>query len=102
MRVRFSSLRSSGVISLVDSMSSPDLIILLHSAEVAINSILEHTGPAVESVIAFPGSACCRAAVAIAQLAEHQIVDLGVAGSSPASHPSNSATLKRCHRSNSD
>jgi hypothetical protein len=25
--------------------------------------------------------------VAIAQLAEHQIVDLGVAGSSPASHP---------------
>src|SRR5690242_6402992 len=86
MRVCFSSRRYSGVISLGDSMSSPDLIIWSSSAAVGISSILVHTEAAVESW-SLPGSRFCRAVVAIAQLAEHQIVDLGVAGSSPASHP---------------
>src|SRR5690242_8575488 len=51
-----------------------------------MSSILVHTGRAVESWSS-PGAWIGRAVVAIAQLAEHQIVDLGVAGSSPASHP---------------
>ena len=43
----------------------------------------------VNSAFAFDG----QHVVAIAQLAEHQIVDLGVVGSSPIGHPT--ASLRR-------
>src|SRR5258708_1011334 len=85
MSVCLSSRRYSSVISLRDSISSPDLIIWSNSAELAIPLILRQTAPGRIWVSSrrFQG----RAAVAIAQQAEHQIVDLGVAGSNPASHP---------------
>src|SRR5689334_24816739 len=102
IRVCLSSFRYSGVISRGDSISSPDLIIWSNSADVGINSILADKGRAVESLTSPRQLGCCRAAVAIAQLAEHQIVDLGVAGSSPASHPIplllNSSALGRWRR----
>src|SRR6266545_4601230 len=87
IRVCLSSCRYSGVISRVDSISSPDLIIWSSSAALDINSILVHQAT-VESFPFLQAASSGRAVVAIAQLAEHQIVDLGVAGSSPASHPS--------------
>src|SRR5579859_6082869 len=85
MSVCLSSRRYSGVISFWDSISSPDLIIWSNSTELAIPLILQQTSPGRIWVSSrrFSG----RAAVAIAQQAEHQIVDLGVAGSNPASHP---------------
>src|SRR5579859_583035 len=87
MSVCLSSRRYSGVISFWDSISSPDLIIWSNSTELAIPLILQQTSPGRIWVSSrrFSG----RAAVAIAQQAEHQIVDLGVAGSNPASHPLN-------------
>src|SRR5205814_5966215 len=85
MSVCLSSRRYSGVISAVDSMSSPDLMVFSNSAAVGMTSFSDNRRW-VESGL-FPGPWRGRAAVAIAQQAEHQIVDLGVAGSSPASHP---------------
>src|SRR5260370_21414695 len=84
IRVCLSSRRYSGVISLGDSISSPERIVCSSSAWLGMNSFSNKPGG---RILVFPRRLFGRAVVAIAQLAEHQIVDLGVAGSSPASHP---------------
>src|SRR5947209_19950141 len=86
MSVCLSSLRYSGVISERDSISSPDLIVFSNSAAVGMASIL---GQMKAGKIWCPGRTSSwpkRGGYSSAWL-EHQIVDLGVAGSNPASHP---------------
>src|SRR6266581_355796 len=87
MSVCLSSLRYSGVISERDSISSPDLIVFSNSAAVGMASIL---GQMKAGKIWCPGRTSSwpkRGGYSSAWL-EPQIVDLGVAGSNPASHPS--------------
>src|SRR6266571_8984909 len=95
MSVCLSSRRYSGVISERDSISSPDLIVCSNSAAVGMASIL---GQMKAGKIWCPGRiqrapGPKRGGYSSAWL-EHQIVDLGVAGSNPASHPSNSVQVR--------